>query len=160
MDLKEIEGIIKLVEDSTINELEIEEGGSRIRVVKGGIPIQPVSLEHTLPPSVYSTPPSIAATPGSAESLQGAMEDAAVEDDSLTIASPMVGTFYRAPSPDSPAFVQIGAEVQPDTIVCILEAMKVMNEIKAGCQGKIADILVENAQAVEYGQPLFKVTPF
>jgi acetyl-CoA carboxylase biotin carboxyl carrier protein len=153
MDLKEIEGIIKLVEDSTINELEIEEGESRIRVVKGGVPVQPVSVEHTIPPPVYP-----ATTP--ATTPPAATEEEVADDDSVTVTSPMVGTFYRAPSPDSPSFVQIGGEVQPETVVCILEAMKVMNEIKAGCQGKIAEILVENAQAVEFSQPLFKVTPF
>ena len=156
MDLKEIEGIIKLVEDSAINELEIEEEGSRIRVIKGGVSVQPVSIEHTLPPAAVPAP---AAAADPSQATPGPAEEAAVDEDSITITSPMVGTFYRAPSPDASAFIQIGGDVQPETVVCILEAMKVMNEIKAGCQGKISEILVENAQAVEFGQPLFKVTP-
>lgn len=158
MDLKEIEGIIKLVEDSAINELEIEEEGSRIRVIKGGVSVQPVSIEHTLPPAAY---PAAAPAPSAdlSQATPEAAEETPADEDSITITSPMVGTFYRAPSPDASAFIQIGGDVQPETVVCILEAMKVMNEIKAGCQGKISEILVENAQAVEFGQPLFKVTP-
>jgi acetyl-CoA carboxylase biotin carboxyl carrier protein len=79
------------------------------------------------------------------------------EEETVTINAPMIGTFYRAPSPEAPPFISIGDRVEPDTVVCILEAMKTMNEVKAGLAGKVVDILVENAAPVEYGQALFKI---
>src|SRR5690606_4583805 len=155
MDLKEIECIIRLVEDSGIDELEVEESGTRIRVKKGGAPVAPVSYEHVLPAAPHPAPAAAPApTPAADEAAEPAKE---VPANTNPIKSPMVGTFYRSPTPDEAAYVQIGSQVSPDTVVCILEAMKVMNEIKAGCTGKVVEVLAENGQAVEFGQPLFLV---
>jgi len=159
MDLREIEGIIKLVEASGIDELEIEEGGTRVRIKKSPSSGQPFLIEHAMSAPAYGVPATAAFSPpgpGTPTTKFQPTEEAPPSNQ-FTITSPMVGTFYRSPSPDSAPFVQIGTEVQDDAVVCILEAMKVMNEIKAGCRGRIVEILVQNEQAVEFGQPLFKV---
>ena len=166
MDLRELRRIIRLVEDSAIDELEIEEAGIRVKVRKGAssgsLPARGAGVTDPGAPLPSARPPS-QSLPGPAEASLPSLEipagPKAPYEEPAYIASPMVGTFYRSPSPDSPPFVQIGSDVQPDSVVCILEAMKVMNEIKAGCRGKIAEILVGNAQPVEFGQPLFRVLP-
>jgi acetyl-CoA carboxylase biotin carboxyl carrier protein len=145
MDLEGIQEIIKLMEDNNLVEFELEREGVRIMLKKG----QPVviapggSVSPTLPQNLHSShlPP------------QQPQED----EDTLVIVSPMVGTFYAASSPDSPPYVTIGQKVEPNDIVCIIEAMKVMNEIPADVSGSISEILVSNAEPVEYGQPLFRV---
>jgi acetyl-CoA carboxylase biotin carboxyl carrier protein len=157
MDLREIEKIIKLVEESGIDELEVEEGGTRIRVKKHlAVAPPPLAYEHAVPVAAQAMP---AAKTAPEKSVDNAPAQSEPDSKSTApIPSPMVGTFYRSPSPDAPPFIQIGSVVNPDTVVCILEAMKVMNEIKAGISGKVTEILVENAQAVEFGQPLFRVS--
>ncbi len=160
MDLRELKRIIRLVEDSAIEELEVEQEGVRIRVRKGSGITQTILADRALPAPQYLYDPQRATpgmTAGGASEPTG--EPPEVDPSTTAIKSPMVGTFYRAPSPDSPPFVQVGSLVQPDTVVCILEAMKVMNEIKAGVHGKISEILVENSTPVEFGQPMFYVVP-
>jgi acetyl-CoA carboxylase biotin carboxyl carrier protein len=160
MDLRELKRIIRLVEDSAIEELEIEQEGVRIRVRKGSGITQTYLADRALPAPQYFYDPQRAGTPVAPGSVSEPIAEASEAAQSATaIKSPMVGTFYRSPSPDSPPFVQVGSLVQPDTVVCILEAMKVMNEIKAGVQGKISEILVENSTPVEFGQPMFRVIP-
>ena len=161
MDLRLIKRIIKLVEESQIHELEVEEGELRISVRKQG-----TSIAYTGAPAA---PPAAAPTPlpePAAGSASGPVAPAAgsekpateqPEEEGTVIPSPMVGTFYRSPSPDASAFVQVGSVVEENSVVCILEAMKVMNEIKSGVSGKITEILVENGNPVEFGQPLFRV---
>ena len=154
MDLKDIKAIIDLMKKNSITEFELERQDSKIRLKRGfngstGAPAayeDPVSLPQTQP---MATVP-IAAPAGSA---------AAAVTGELEIKSPMIGTFYRAPSPEAASYIEIGSEVNPDTVVCIIEAMKVMNEIKAETKGVITQVLVENAKPVEFGQPLFKVRP-
>jgi acetyl-CoA carboxylase biotin carboxyl carrier protein len=166
MDLRELKRIIRLVETSAIEELEVEEQGTRIRIRKGGGVTQTFLADRFLPaPAGYPYDPGRqgglgeSQEAGAAPAKASASEAAEVPEPAKTVNSPMVGTFYRANSPESPPFVQIGSIVDPETVVCILEAMKVMNEIKAGCSGKISEVLVENTSPVEFGQPLFKVVP-
>ena len=165
MDLRLIKRIIKMVEDSNINELEVEEGDLRISVCKQGpttycSPGQAVASPQPFPGEIVTGPPNPQSMSAKEETGQKSeSEESKGRESGVIIPSPMVGTFYRAPSPDDPAYVQVGSVVEPDTVVCILEAMKVMNEIKAGVSGKVVEILAENGNPVEFGQPLFRVEP-
>ena len=150
MDLNEIKKLIKIVETSDIEELEIQEDKFQIRVTKGkGMYQMPMM------PAMPAAPQQIVAPPPAA--APDAPKEAARSANVIEVLSPMVGTFYRAPSPDSKPYVEIGDTIQPGKTLCIVEAMKLMNEIEAEVSGKIVEILVENAQAVEYNQPLFLV---
>ena len=154
MDLKDIKAIIDLMKKNSITEFELERQDSKIRLKRGfnGSPSSPASYEEPAPlPSVQ---PMIAAP-----SAVPAGNTPVVVTGEVEIKSPMIGTFYRAPSPEAASYIEIGSEVNPDTVVCIIEAMKVMNEIKAETKGVITQVLVENAKPVEFGQPLFKVRP-
>lgn len=155
MDLKELRALLKLVEASDIEELEIERQGQRVRIRRRGgntVPAVTVPAPVALPPA--PVPPALqAASPG-----MGAPAPAPAEN-LLTIESPMVGTFYRAPAPGAEPYVKEGQVVEKGSVLCIIEAMKLMNEIEAEVKGRIASILVENAQPVEYSQPLFLVEP-
>ena len=152
-DIRTIKELIQIMTDNDLVEVTIEHGDDKI------------SLKRANPQPVQMTGiPVIGAEPGitrnSAESADGSAGEAAPEDDNLIeITSPMVGTFYEAPSPDSPPYMQIGTQVSPQSVCCIIEAMKVMNEIKAEVTGTVAQVCVSNGQALEYGQVLFKVTP-
>jgi acetyl-CoA carboxylase biotin carboxyl carrier protein len=131
----------------------LERQDSKIRLKRGLNGGGPTSQsEDVIPPNPTQTIPAVAATAPAAAA-------AAVATGELDIKSPMIGTFYRAPSPEAGSYVEVGAVVNPDTVVCIIEAMKVMNEIKAEVKGVVTQILVENAKPVEFGQPLFKVRP-
>lgn len=148
MDIKLIKQVVDLMKRSDISEFEFEEDGFKLRL----------SSQSAQAPQVIQTAPAPqAVAPAPAAATEPAAAPAAEEKGMLVIKSPMVGTFYRASSPESPAFVDVGAKVTADSIVCIIEAMKVMNEIQAELGGTITEVLVENGEAVEYGQPLFKV---
>jgi acetyl-CoA carboxylase biotin carboxyl carrier protein len=139
---------------SELSEFEFEEEGFKLRLTRsnGETPTQFIqaapALAQTVPPF-----PSAGSTAGEASAAAEPVEEKGIS----IIKSPMVGTFYRAASPDSPPFTDIGKKVSDDSIVCIIEAMKVMNEIQAEISGSVVEVLVENGEAVEYGQPLFKV---
>ena len=157
MDLKQIKQIIDLMKRSELSEFEFEEDGFKIKVKRGsgGLPMvnsAPVSA-HPFPAT--STPPE-AMVPSRPATTPNATQG---EDEVgfAYVKSPMVGTFYRSPSPENPVFVDINAKVDEKTVVCIIEAMKIMNEIQAETKGSIVEILVENGQPVEYGQRLFKI---
>ena len=155
MDLREIKRLIKLVETSHIDELELQEDNFQIRITKSRTPSGSQFIQVAAPPS--QTPqlqPQFESTVQAAkvEPYKGAPTNNLVE-----ILSPMVGTFYRAPAPDAPAYVDVGDTIKPGKILCIVEAMKLMNEIEAEISGKIIKILAQNAQPVEYNQPLFLV---
>jgi acetyl-CoA carboxylase biotin carboxyl carrier protein len=155
VDLKDIKAIIDLMKKNSITEFELERQDSKIKLKRGangGTPIiqyeepgagglAPILMPAAVPPAPAAAPQIPAAT--------GEVE----------VKSPMIGTFYRAPSPEAASYVEIGNEISPETVVCIIEAMKVMNEIKAEVKGVITQVLVENAKPVEFGQPLFKVRP-
>lgn len=153
MDLRKLKKLIDLVEESGIYELEITEGEEKVKIVKGGpagaAPETRIAAVH----SAGSATELRAVAPASA--LPGAPAEAAQEGHVLK--SPMVGTFYRAPSPDAAPFVEVGQTVKEGQTICIVEAMKLMNEIEADASGVIKAILVENGQPVEYGQPLFVI---
>jgi len=144
MQREEIEELIRLVEQSEINELEIVEGRKRIRISKGA-----VGAASSIPPA-QSAP---AAAPAPAE----AAGEEKLASNLKQVTSPMVGTFYRAPAPGSEPFVEVGQTIAVGQTVCIVEAMKLMNEIGSDFSGVVRQILIENAQPVEYGQPLFLV---
>ena len=154
MDLKDIKAIIDLMKKNSITEFELEQENSKLRLkrgLNGGAPAaQPDDSVAMipLPMSVSSAMPS--ATVISAPVISTGESD---------IKSPMIGTFYRSPSPEAAVYVDAGSEVGPDTVVCIIEAMKVMNEIKAEAKGVVTQVLVENGKPVEFGQPLFKIRP-
>ncbi|UCE19981.1 MAG: acetyl-CoA carboxylase biotin carboxyl carrier protein [Gemmatimonadota bacterium] len=145
MKEKEIKKLIKIVEESDISELEISRWGKRVRIRKGVIP---ASSER---PSEPHSPNS--AQPETQFALK--TEPSTTEPGALHIVSPMVGTFYRAPAPDATPFVEVNDIVKPGQTVCIVEAMKLMNEIESEIEGRIVKILIENGQPVEYNQPLF-----
>lgn len=150
MDLKVIKQVIDLMKRSELSEFELEEEGFKLRLSRKNGEGAPQILQAA--PVAAAPAPAAPAPAADAESAAPA-EEAGIS----IIKSPMVGTFYRSPSPDSPAFVDAGAKVSEDSVVCIIEAMKVMNEIQAEIKGTITEILVENGDSIEFGQPLFKV---
>ncbi|RRJ66470.1 acetyl-CoA carboxylase biotin carboxyl carrier protein [Paenibacillus oralis] len=158
-NLNEIKELIELVDKTSIQEVEIENEGARLCIRKPGkseiVQVQP-QLAAAVPQNV---PAAMAIAPAANEPAAQPAKPAENAANLHTIASPMVGTFYRSSSPDAQPFVNIGDKVGEKTTVCIIEAMKLMNELEAEVKGEIIDILVENGQLVEYGQPLFLVKP-
>jgi acetyl-CoA carboxylase biotin carboxyl carrier protein len=158
MDLNDVKRLVKLVESSGIDELEIHEDKFQIRITKnrpGSASVAPVAAPHILQATPHaSIPPRIDHTPHEAR-LEPKSSDK--NENLVEICSPMVGTFYRAPSPDAEPYVREGDTIHPGKVLCIIEAMKLMNEIEAEITGKIVKILVENAHPVEYNQPIFLV---
>ncbi|MEE2711200.1 MAG: acetyl-CoA carboxylase biotin carboxyl carrier protein [Planctomycetota bacterium] len=158
MDVREIKKLISLMNENGLARLEVEEEGKRYLIEKAGAS-GPVGQ-----PLVVSAPAALAA-PGAhlAEPAASAAPAAATEpqqpEDTVTFNSPMVGTFYRTASPEVGSFVEIGDKVQEETVVCLIEAMKVFNEIKAEMSGTIVEVLAENGEAVEYNQPLYLIKP-
>lgn len=150
MDLRKLKTLIDLVSESNISELEITETEGKVRIVKGGI-AAPVQYVQTLAAPAAGQP--VAAPAAAAAAPAAAPVEAVVTGHAIK--SPMVGTFYRSSSPGAPAFVEIGSQVKEGDTVCIIEAMKILNEIEADKSGTVTQILAENGQAVEYGQPLF-----
>lgn len=148
MDIRKIKKLMELIESSEIAEIEIREGEESIRLSK------PVPVLHTAPAPVASTTP---APPASAVPTEAAGEELDDVPPGHVVKSPMVGTFYRAPSPTSREFVKLGDAVAKGDPICVVEAMKLMNQIEADTAGTIRAILVENAQPIEYGQPLFVI---
>ncbi|MFB9277354.1 acetyl-CoA carboxylase biotin carboxyl carrier protein [Cohnella cellulosilytica] len=159
--LSEIKELIKLVDQTSVHELEIENEGARLSIRKPGR-TEVVNVQAPSFPTTYlpQAPVAHAAPTGHAAPAEEAKAAAEADTSNLhRIVSPMVGTFYRSPSPEAPPFVNIGDKVSDKTVVCILEAMKLMNPLEAEIKGEIVDILVENGQLVEFGQPLFLVKP-
>ena len=159
MDLKEIQALIKFVSVNAVDEVEINRKDFKLLIKKN--PAQIVNAVVSAPQQVVASAPTPAApaaiaAPAAAPAAPAAEAKA---DNLITIKSPMVGTFYRTPNPDSPVFVNVGDEVKPGKVVCIIEAMKLFNEIESEVSGRIVKILVENASPVEYDQPLFLVEP-
>ena len=154
MDLKDIKAIIDLMKKNSITEFELEEKDSKLRLkrgLNGGSPATQQADDSMPTISLpVSSAPMLAPAPAAA---------AVVNTGEIDIKSPMIGTFYRSPSPEAGSYCEPGTEVNVDSVVCIIEAMKVMNEIKAEVKGVITQLLVENGKPVEFGQPLFKVRP-
>ena len=144
-DLKKIRRLVELMKEHDLNEMDLEQGEQRIRLRRGGSGQVVANAAPVAAAAVPAAAPAAAAKP------------AADDGQTALIKSPMVGTFYTAPSPEAAAYVKVGDHVGPDTTICIVEAMKVFNEIPAETSGKIVAVLVENGDPVEFGQPLFKV---
>lgn len=157
--LSEIKELVKLVDSTSIQHLEIENENGKISIRKPDAPAaqaaQPGAVIAAQPAVYTPAPPQQAAA--AVPAPQAAPQEAGAANDLHKIVSPMVGTFYAAPSPDAPPYVKAGDTVNEKTVVCIVEAMKLMNEIEAEVKGQIVEVLVENGQLVDYGQPLFLV---
>ena len=155
MNIKELKELIDLMKNTDISELEIEKGGVKVKLKKGHLILsQPVSAEKAQIPSQQTIEKEIT---GAAEEKTALT---AVEEKGLvTVTSPIVGSFYRAPAPDAKPYVEVGDIIKKGQVLCLVEAMKLMNEIEAELNGKIAAILVENGRPVEYGEALFRVEP-
>jgi acetyl-CoA carboxylase biotin carboxyl carrier protein len=155
MNLKELKELVELMNENSLTELEIGRDGTKIKLKKTGehaVSVQPV-------PYAIPTIPAPAAKGPAAQPTAADAFATAVNGNLKEIKSPMVGTFYRAPSPEAAPFVEIGQTVEVGQVVCIVEAMKLMNEIKSEVRGKIVEICVDNAEPVEFGQVLFRVDP-
>jgi acetyl-CoA carboxylase biotin carboxyl carrier protein len=154
IDLEFVEGLIRALDESGLDSIDIERGGTRVRVSKTPPPAAPVTAA--------SGPAAVEVSATSAPLDEGEpvpAPDGAVADGLLNVSSPMVGTFYRSPSPDSPAFVSPGDMVAVGDTLCIIEAMKLMNELEAEVAGRVEEVSVENGQPVEFGQLLFRIVP-
>ena len=148
MELKKVKELIDIMKENDLVELEIADGDSKVHLKRPG---SEMPVMTAVPAPVGTGTPASSPDPAAASESQ---------DDSLVpIASPIVGTFYQAASPDSPPFVTVGDTVDADTVVCIIEAMKVMNEIKAEASGTVVEVCCKDGEAVEFGQPLFKLRP-
>ena len=167
--INEIKDLIKLLDQTSIHELELEQDGTKIVLRKpnrtetvmvatspNAIQIPNVAPVHNVTPT-YAMPASVSAAPAPIASAPAAPTAPEVDANLHKITSPMVGTFYRAPGPTSPSFANVGDRVNAKSVVCIVEAMKLMNEIEAEVEGEIVEVLVENGQLVEFGQALFLV---
>ena len=152
MELKDIKAIIDLMKKNSITEFELEEKDSKLRLKRGSNGAAPVAPGDDAPMLPMAAPMPMMQAPAPVP-----IAAPAVNTGEIDVKSPMIGTFYRSPSPEAAAYVEAGTEVGPDTVVCIIEAMKVMNEIKAEVKGVVTQVLVENGKPVEFGQPLFKV---
>jgi acetyl-CoA carboxylase biotin carboxyl carrier protein len=163
IDLAFVESLIKALDQSSLDSLELERGGTKIKLAK--TPTVAVSANHTVTPAPVPTfvPNGIQDVPAVVDPKptveEGAEETAHANEGLVEITSPMVGTFYAAPAPDADPYVEVGKQVGQGTVLCIIEAMKLMNELESEVEGTIAKILVENAQPVEYGQVLFLIDP-
>lgn len=164
MDLRKLKTLIDLVAESGISELEITEGEDKVRIVKNA-PAAPTYFAQA--PAMMAAPPvnmaaptasaSPAASSAPASAMSAAADNVLAASSGHVVKSPMVGTFYRSANPNSPAFVEVGSSVASGATLCIIEAMKLMNEIESDVAGTVKAILVENGQPVEYGQPLFVI---
>ena len=155
MDLRKLKTLIDLVSESNVSELEITEAEGKVRIVKGGGAVvhAPVVMQAAAPVAAAPVAAAASAAPASAPAAEAAVAEPAGHQ----VKSPMVGTFYRSSSPGAKAFVEIGSQVKQGDTLCIIEAMKILNEIEADQSGTVLQILCENGQAVEYGQPLFVI---
>ena len=162
MDLKDIKAIIDLMKKNSVSEFELEKEDFKIKLKRNanGGAAAPVAYEES-PLVTYAPPIALAPAAGLMTGAPGTTggSSAGLNSGEQEIKSPMIGTFYRSPSPEAGPYVEVGMEVNPETVVCIIEAMKVMNEIKAEARGIITQVLVENAKPVEFGQPLYKIRP-
>ena len=158
MEYKQIQELIKFVNKSNITELSIEEGDFKLKVKQGQ---QNPVLVSPAPPAVaaVAAPAPAAAAPAPAEGPVAATEKPKTDSEYIPVKSPMIGTFYRSPSPDKPPYIEVGDEIHPGQVVCIIEAMKLFNEIESEVSGRVVKVMAEDASPVEYDQVLFLVEP-
>jgi oxaloacetate decarboxylase alpha subunit len=157
MNLKELKELIEMLKDTDISEVEIERSGVKVRLRKGGdVTFHPSMPRMEYPPSAIVAP-AVSEVPASVPAPEKLAQPA--KSNQIKVTSPIVGTFYRSSSPEKPPYVETGDSVKKGQVLCIIEAMKLMNEIECETAGKIVQILVENGHPVEYGQPLFVIEP-
>ena len=156
MDMRKLKTLVDLVSESNISELEITEAEGKVRIVKAGYGVPTTMMMQPAGQMMMQPAPQQQAAPAAADAAPAPVAEAAAPTGHV-VKSPMVGTFYRSASPGSKPFAEVGAAIKEGDPICIVEAMKIMNEIEADMSGTISKILVENGQAVEYGQPLFIV---
>jgi acetyl-CoA carboxylase biotin carboxyl carrier protein len=161
MDFKQIQELIKMINKSKIGEVTIEEKGFKVTIKQKEEPVQQViaAPNYAHAPAPQMQAPAPAAPSAASQAAASKATEAAAADNYLTIKSPMIGTFYRSSGPGKPSFVEIGDDVTEGKVVCIIEAMKLFNEIESEVKGRIVKVLVEDASPVEYDQPLFLVEP-
>jgi acetyl-CoA carboxylase biotin carboxyl carrier protein len=162
MELKEIKELIRLVSDAGVSEVEVERGDFKISIKKTDDKVTYVQSAPAIAQPIYHEAPRTAqaASEVHTERMEAPVAKAeSLSGNYITIKSPMIGTYYKSPSPDKPQFIQIGDEIKPGQVLCIVEAMKLFNEIESEISGRIVKILVENSSPVEYDQPLFLVEP-
>ncbi len=156
MDLNYIESLIKLLSESVVDEIEIEESGKKIRIAKGK---NNAVAPQMMPQQIYIPPTPQIAQPQQVISTEAKPAASPTPSTAKEVRSPIVGTFYRTPAPDADPYVEVGSMVKVGSVLCIIEAMKLMNEIESDVEGKIVKILVENGKPVEFNQVLFLVEP-
>jgi acetyl-CoA carboxylase biotin carboxyl carrier protein len=161
MNLKDIKELIDILKDSDVSEFELERTGTRIHIRKGGDSREVVLVDSSRqsPPSSLPLPVQAAAPAPAAPAAQAVPSAEAPDSRVVVVNSPIVGTFYRSPTPDSPAYIEVGDVVKKGQVLCVIEAMKLMNEIEAEVSGKVVKIVPDNAQPVEYAEPLFHIEP-
>jgi acetyl-CoA carboxylase biotin carboxyl carrier protein len=158
MDLRKLKKLIDLVQESGIAELEITEGEEKVRIARGGSVTIASPPSQAIPPTAAAAAAALPQPPRPALASEARADDPGLEPAGHVMKSPMVGTFYRSPSPDAKPFIEVGQTVKEGQVVCIIEAMKLMNEIEADFTGEVKAVLAENGQPVEYGQPLFIIS--
>lgn len=151
-NVQKVRKLVELMNEHELSEIVLKQGDQQVRLKRGGEPVQIATA-----PVAPLTAPQPAAAPAPAPATPAAAPTTPAAEEGTTINSPMVGTFYLSSSPEAAPFVKVGDQVGPDSTICIIEAMKVFNEIPAECSGKILAVLVENGSPVEFGQPLFKI---
>ena len=159
MDIDEIKKILDLMRENDVTEFELEQDGVKVRMRKGSGPPQWSSHVPQAPAMAYAPPPVPVAAPSAGDPAPSPLTVASEDVDLAIIKSPIVGTFYRAPDPDSKPFAEVGQMVKAGQVLCIIEAMKLMNEINAECDGEVVKVYVENGRAVHYGERLFAIRP-
>ncbi len=161
MEFKQIQELIKAINKSNISELSVEEGDFKITIKQAQTisETQFVAVQAPMPQMLPQAAPQVAALPAAPAAQATPAAAPAANDKLITIKSPMIGTFYRSPSPDKPSFVNVGDDIKQGDVLCIVEAMKLFNEIESEVSGKIVKVLIDDASPVEYDQPLFLVEP-
>jgi acetyl-CoA carboxylase biotin carboxyl carrier protein len=154
--LDEVKALVQVLEGTDVTSLRWDRNGQKI-VIRRGQPMPLAPLAHAPAPVPMAAPPALAAVPSAPPAAAAAPAPKPEAKPGTIVTSPFVGTFYRSPSPDSPAFVDVGTVVKKGQVLCIVEAMKLMNEIEAETSGKVAEIMVTNGTPVEFGQPLFRI---
>ncbi|MFZ4466552.1 MAG: acetyl-CoA carboxylase biotin carboxyl carrier protein [Phycisphaerales bacterium] len=161
IDIRKLKELVRLMTASDLTELDLRDKDEQVTIRRASPQAAPQVVHHAMPAMMHAPMAAAPAAPAAAPAAAAASPAPAVNEDAglVAIESPMVGTFYASPGPDKPPFVAVGAQLGPDSVVCLVEAMKIFNEIKAERGGTVAKILVKSGQAVEFGQPLFMIKP-
>jgi acetyl-CoA carboxylase biotin carboxyl carrier protein len=159
MEYKQIQELLKAVNKSNISELSIKDGDFEITIKQANTETQFVAVQASMPQMMQQAPQQMMQAPQAPQQIAAAPAPAAEVSNTVTIKSPMIGTFYRSSGPDKPSFVGVGDEIKPGQVICIVEAMKLFNEIESEISGRIVKVLVDDASPIEYDQPLFLVEP-